>query len=83
MSQNPLDGPCPHIATPQEQTRDPDYLACNAVPGEPCRWGRRYDGLTNPSFHCERLEAALRAAAPGTPPNPDLVKAAILESGLI
>ena len=51
MTPNPLAQPCLHLATPEEQTRDPQYVACNAVAFAPCVWARRYDGVADPAFH--------------------------------
>ena len=83
MSQNPLDQPCSHIATAGEQLRDRDYLACGAAPGAPCCWAQRFDGLTDPDFHSERLEAAVRSAPAAPPLDPATLEAAVLNSGLV
>ncbi len=78
----PLDHPCPHLATPQEQERDPEYRACGAPAGQTCTWARRHDGFGDPPFHSERLESACN---PGPVQNlaPALLREAILESGLV
>lgn len=66
-SPHPIDEPCFHVATLAEQQRDPNYLFCEALPGERCRWARRYDGVVDPDFHGERLEAAF-APSPADQP---------------
>ncbi len=81
MTLSPEDFACAHLATPQEQHRDPDYQACNAAPGEPCRWARRHDGELNPTFHSERLEQLLDERK--TPFDPPLLAAPLLETGLV
>ena len=58
MAHNSLAHACPHTATTEERTRDTRYLACNAAPGAPCVWARRFDGIVNPAFHSERLETS-------------------------
>ena len=67
MPVDPLTQPCAHTATPEEQHRDPGYICCNAGPGQPCLWATRHDGVNNPVFHSERLEATCNpGGAPGT-----------------
>ena len=83
MTLTPLQQPCSHIPTPQERDRDPRYLGCNAAPGQPCLWATRYDGLTDPPFHSERLESAAQQPLPCPPIDPESFRAAILNSGLI
>jgi hypothetical protein len=83
MTLFPLDQACPHIATPQEQQRDRDYQACNAQPGQPCTWARRYDGLLNPRFHAERLEAASLASPFSPAQSPERLREEALETGLV
>ena len=83
---NPLQHPCLHTATPAERKRDPDYQACTAQPGQPCRWARRYDGMVDPPFHSERLECA--AAAQTSPDRATVLDAqafrdAVLGTGLV
>ena len=82
VSQNPLHHTCPHTATPEEQTRDPEYLACNATPGLPCIWARRYDGVFDPPFHSERLESATPPAAM-TPESRERFNEEVLATGLV
>ena len=82
-SQNPLDHPCPHISTPQELDRDPLTLSCFAGPGQPCRWAGRFDGVTDPSFHAERLETAFRSSESGDLPSREAFDAEVLNTGLI
>ena len=65
MAIDPLTQPCAHVATLEEQRRDPTYLWCNAQPAEPCTWANRHDGLVDPPFHSERLEYA--ANSEGSP----------------
>ena len=79
----PLDQPCPHLATPQEQERDPAYQACNAPAGQPCRWARRHDGITNPTFHTERLEGALPITPQLAPEQAAAFRECVLETGLV
>lgn len=81
MNPSPLTFACPHFATSQEQQRDPTYWACNALPGQPCTWARRYDSEADPAFHSERLEQLLDT--PGTPGDAVLSPEAILETGLV
>lgn len=83
MTPGPLQQPCTHIATPQERDRDPRYLACNADPGQPCTWATRYDGLANPPFHSERLEAAALETTEDHPLDPESFREAVLETGLV
>ena len=84
MSLDPLTIACTHLPTPAEQQRDPRYLACNAAPGKPCLWARRFDGLANPPFHAERLEAcAARTLDNATPLTPEAFDAAVLATGLV
>ncbi len=92
MPIDPLQIPCFHIATPQEQDRDPDFLACKAGPGQPCTWAGRYDGVTDPLFHAERLEAAAAAQATLATANQaelhfalatETFREAILDTGLV
>ncbi len=83
MTASPLSFPCPHLATPQEMDRDPQYEACNAAAGQPCVWARRYDGQPDPPFHSERLEQLLNASDHSdTPVDPNLQQA-ILDTGLV
>lgn len=58
MTTDPLPFACTHMPTAAEHTRDPGYRGCGAQAGEPCHWARRTDGLSDPAFHAERLEAA-------------------------
>lgn len=86
MKNNPLTQACLHLATPEEQQRDPGYLACNAQPGQPCTWARRYDGLPNPAFHSQRIEAAVSpdATAPATDTQAATAfRDAVLATGLV
>ena len=83
MPQDPLDQPCTHVATPEELQRDPTYLLCNATPGAPCAWARRFDGCLNPHFHSERLEAAPPLSQFETATQKQAFREAVLETGLI
>ena len=83
MTTDPLQLACPHIATPQEQDRDPNYLSCNADPGQPCVWSARYDGLSDPPFHAERLEAAAAGTDLRDILNPEAFREAVLNTGLV
>ncbi len=83
MSPHPFDYPCPHIATPEERQRDPEYLFCNASAGHPCHWAARFDGLPDPAHHTERLEAALRAAPADSTQSRATLEADISETGLV
>lgn len=74
---------CPHNATAEERERDPLYLFCNAAPGEPCRWSRRFDGLADPAFHSERLEAAIPQSASASTPSHATFDRAVLETGMV
>ena len=82
MSSSPLAHPCVHLATFQEQTRDPEYLACNAGSGEPCRWASHHDGLPQPLFHAERLEAAAFSGQQAVP-DPVAFQDLVLGTGLV
>lgn len=83
MTQSPLLFACAHLATPQEQQRDPRYVACNAQPGQPCTWARRYDGLVDPPFHADRLEFSSMEPAGADRLGADALREAVLESGLV
>lgn len=91
MAIDPLQTACLHVATPQEQQRDPDYRTCNAQPGEPCTWAKRHDGITNPPFHAERFEGAAEAQARTAAEQGDLQTAleaetfheALLDTGMV
>ena len=79
MSLSPLGTACTHVASAEEQQRDPAYLFCDAQAGQPCRWANRHDGFANPSFHSDRLETAFRSN-PGIPE--DLTQA-LFSTGLV
>ncbi len=81
MNPKPLAQPCPHTATPEEQVRDPEYLGCNAAIGAPCTWARRHDGITDPTFHSERLETV--SLDPMDPAARDRFDQAVLATGLV
>ncbi len=83
MTLLPLDFPCPHLATPQERERDPEYGACQAQAGAPCTWARRHDGLPNPAFHSERLESAGARCLPEQDLDSARFREVVLESGLV
>lgn len=83
MNTNPLQQPCTHVATPQEADRDPMYQACSAAPGQPCVWAARYDGVTDPPFHSERLEAAANAATLQSTLDTETFREAVLDTGLV
>lgn len=84
MTFNPLSQACLHVATAAEQQRDPAFLACNAQPGRPCTWARRYDGQPNPPFHSERLEAALTPSAiQPSAADSEAFRNAVLQTGLV
>ena len=83
MYTNPLQQPCSHIATPGEHDRDPNYLSCNAQPGQPCVWAARYDGVVDPLFHSERIEAAANAGTPPSALDSEHFRQDVLESGLV
>ena len=83
MTPTPLQQPCTHIATPQERNRDQHYLGCNAAPGQACLWAIRYDGLTDPPFHSERIEAGANQPSLNPTLDPEAFRAAVLETGLI
>ncbi|HLI76282.1 MAG TPA: hypothetical protein VKV02_04995 [Acidobacteriaceae bacterium] len=79
----PLELACSHIATPQERERDPGYLACAAAPGQPCVWALRFDGVTDPPFHSERLEAGLADTKLAEALDTQTFREAVLETGLV
>ncbi len=83
MNAGPLQYPCTHIATPQEHDRDPGFLCCNAQPGQPCIWAARYDGLTDPPFHSDRIEAAANGWTSQGTLDPESFREAVLDSGLV
>ncbi len=83
MTSSPLQQPCTHIATPQEHSRDPHYPGCNAVSGQPCLWAARYDGIPDPPFHSERLEAAANQPTLHPTIDPEAFRDAILKTGLV
>ena len=71
---DPLQQPCGHAPTPEEQNRDRDYLGCMVAIGQPCLWAKRFDGVPDPAFHSERWElAAQPAGLPATCANIDAV----------
>jgi hypothetical protein len=78
MTAAAIQNACTHVATPQEQERDPNYRTCNAQPGEPCTWAKRHDGLPDPVFHAERLEQAAGTAFQGQ----NMTDTAALQSSL-
>ena len=59
MPIEPLQVACLHMATAEEKDRDPIYVLCGAGASQPCTWAKRYDGVEDPPFHSERLEAAM------------------------
>lgn len=77
----PLDVACLHFATDQELARDSGYLHCTAKAGEPCTWARRSDGVTDPPFHSERLEALALPTSDGPAPTEAQFDAAVLALG--
>ncbi len=80
---NPLAHPCPHPATVEERLRDRFYILCNAESGQPCHWAKRFDGLPDPPFHSERLEAALPLTGPLDTAASEAFTRAVLATGLI
>lgn len=83
MTPDPLQQPCLHAATPQEADRDPLYQGCAATPGQPCLWAARFDGVADPTFHTERLEAAAREADLASTLDTETFREAILSTGLV
>ena len=83
MNTDPLQQPCTHTATPQEQDRDPNYGACSAKPGQPCVWAARYDGHPDPQFHSERLEAAVAETTLQSTLDTETFREAVLDTGLV
>ena len=79
---NFLDQPCFHLATSEEQQRDPMYQICGAEAGEACIWARRYDGVADPHLHSERLEAAM-GPAPVDPESRRRFDEEVLATGLV
>lgn len=53
----PIDYPCMHYPSDEERIRDRAYLGCDALPGMPCVWAKRFDGVQDPCFHSERIAA--------------------------
>lgn len=83
MSTDPLLFACLHLPTTAEQERDPGYRGCGAQAGQACQWSRRNDGVTDPAFHAERLEAAAQGASLQETLDTETFREAVLDTGLV
>ncbi len=79
----PIDQPCMHAPTAAEQQRDRDYLGCSAAAGESCRWAKRWDGVADPKFHSERIEAASYVEPHSGQVTDQAFDQLVLDSGLV
>ena len=78
----PLEVACCHSPTDAELERDPAYIGCMAAPGQLCKWADRADGVVNPPFHSERIEAACTGDGSPAQISEQDFDAAVLASGL-
>ena len=79
----PIDLDCCHAPSDAERARDRGYLGCSAKPGEACIWGKRWDGVADPPFHTERLEAAAMVEPHSGQITDDAFDRAVLESQVL